>query len=59
MAALGGVQDLLRSALKRQGLYDGFVQRVDSEWSKAFPVIDQGLKEMSLPPSKIKQRSIR
>jgi hypothetical protein len=56
LAALGGTKDLIRASITRLGFYDGFVQRVSSEWSKAFPDVNKGLSKMSLPTSFIARR---
>jgi hypothetical protein len=53
LGALGGCQDLVRQYLKDLNLYQSFVDRVDFEWTKAFPHIEEGLKQFSLPNTRI------
>jgi hypothetical protein len=54
LAALGGAVDLCRSYLQRRGVYDAFANRVQHEWSLAFPNVSSGGLSFALPNAPMK-----
>ncbi|KXT07217.1 hypothetical protein AC578_2453 [Pseudocercospora eumusae] len=59
VALLGGVRDLVREKMRRDGVYDEFLSRIGDEYARVFTDVKSGDGKLCLPTARVRNAGLK